>query len=134
MDYLQAIPVYKNSRKIIETINISLTYLSEGKTILIFPETDESKEREDTCLLDPGFVKLAKLFFMETGKTIRFLPLAVNRDARCIGIGDPVPFDPHASFSYEQQRIVGELENRISEMYSSCSESVTHLSEDRAVS
>ena len=38
MSYLKAIPVYRKSRELVKTFEISLSYLKSGKTLLIFPD------------------------------------------------------------------------------------------------
>ncbi len=119
MRFLSVIPVYRKGSQIIRTLELSVAYLRQGRAILIFPENDESKAHDELCILEPGFIKLARWLFRATHKAATFLPIAVNRNARAIQVGEPVRFDPEAPFGQERLRIKGELERQITAMYRS---------------
>jgi 1-acyl-sn-glycerol-3-phosphate acyltransferase len=117
MSYLKAIPVYRKSRELAKTFEISLSYLKSGKTLLIFPENDESKEQDDLCILNTGFIRLARWLYETTHKVLTFYPVAVNKNVRGIRVGKPVRFNPDAPYGDERLRIKEQLERRISSMY-----------------
>ena len=117
MSYLKAVPVYRKSRKLVKTFEISLSYLKSGKTLLIFPENDESKKQDDICMLDTGFIRLARWLYQTTHKILSFYPVAVNKNVRGIRVGEPVRFNPDAPYGEERIRIKEQLEWSISSMY-----------------
>ena len=91
--------------------------LEAGNSLLIFPETDQSKKHDDICKLDSGFIGIARWVFERTHRRIRFYPIAINPYARAVQIGKPVLFNPLAPFGEEKRRIKEELERRITRMY-----------------
>lgn len=117
MTTIHAIPVYKRRQDIHKTFERSVVDLESGNTLLIFPENDESKQDDDICKLDSGFIRVAKWVFERTHKRVRFYPIAINPYARAVQIGKPVLFNPRAPFGEEKRRIKEELERRITEMY-----------------
>jgi len=117
MSYLKAVPVYRKSRGLVKTFEISLAYLNSGKTLLVFPENDESKKQDDICMLDTGFIRLARWLYETTHKILSFYPVAVNKNVRGIRVGEPVRFNPDAPYGQERIRIKEQLERSISSMY-----------------
>jgi 1-acyl-sn-glycerol-3-phosphate acyltransferase len=117
MSYLMAVPVYRKSRELVQTFEISLSYLNSGKTLLVFPENDESKKQDDICMLDTGFIRLARWLHETTHKILTFYPVAVNKNVRGIRVGEPVRFNPDAPYGEERIRIKKQLERSISSMY-----------------
>jgi 1-acyl-sn-glycerol-3-phosphate acyltransferase len=117
MAYLKAIPVYRRSREIHKTFEISLSYLKSKRALLVFPENDESKMREDLCMLNTGFIRMAKWLYETTQRVLTFYPVAINKEVRGIRVGEPIRFDPGAPFGEERMRIKEYLERSISCMY-----------------
>ncbi len=117
MRTVEAIPVYKRSKRIRKTIQKTLRFLEGGKSILIFPENADQRISGHLCKFDAGFVSLAKYFYRRTKKVISFLPIAVNEKVKSIRLGKPIPFNSQASFRKEKRRLVSELENTINSMY-----------------
>jgi hypothetical protein len=117
MSYLKAVPVYRKSRELVKTFEISLSYLNSGKTLLVFPENDESKKQDDICMLDTGFIRLARGLYETTHKILTFYPVAVNKNVRGIRVGEGVRFNPDAPYGEERLRIKEQLERSISSMY-----------------
>jgi hypothetical protein len=117
MSYLEAVPVYRKSRGLVKTFKISLSYLNSGKTLLVFPENDESKKQDDICMLDTGFIRLARWLYETTHKILTFYPVADNKNVRGIRVGEGVRFNPDAPYGEERLRIKEQLERSISSMY-----------------
>ena len=117
MSDLKAIPVYRRSREIYKTFEISLGYLKSKKAVLIFPESDVSKQQDDLCLLNTGFIRMAQWFYQTSQKVLTFYPVAINKKVRAIRVGNPIRFDPSAPYGEERVRIKEHLERSISGMY-----------------
>jgi 1-acyl-sn-glycerol-3-phosphate acyltransferase len=117
MSYLKAIPVYRKSREIYRTFEISLSYLKSKRALLVFPENDDSKNRDDLCMLNTGFIRMAQWLYETTHRVLTFYPVAINKKVRGIRVGEPIRFDPDAPFGEERMRIKEYLERSISGMY-----------------
>jgi 1-acyl-sn-glycerol-3-phosphate acyltransferase len=117
MSYLKAIPVYRRSREIYRTFEISLTYLKSKRALLVFPENDESKKRDELCILNTGFIRMAQWLYQTTRRVLTFYPVAINKKVRGIRVGNPIRFNPKAPFGEERVRIKAYLERSISGMY-----------------
>ncbi len=116
---IDAIPVHQKSRRVRETVERSLELLEQGKNILVFPEDPTRKLNDVLNDFCTGFLHLARRYYERTRKTVLFLPVAVNRKVRAIGVGRPVPFDASVPFAEEKVRLKSELEHRIYELYRS---------------
>jgi 1-acyl-sn-glycerol-3-phosphate acyltransferase len=117
MRCLQAIPVYRQGGKMIRTFELSIAYLRQGRPLLIFPESDESKERSDVCSINTGFIRVAKSLYDHTRDIAVFYPIAINKNVRGARVGPPIRFNPDVPFGEERVRIKQELERSITEMY-----------------
>jgi 1-acyl-sn-glycerol-3-phosphate acyltransferase len=114
---LKAIPVYRRGRDVFKTFDISLTYLKAKEALLVFPENAESKLQDQLCMLNTGFIHLAQRLYEATNKALTFYPVAVNKKARGIRVGEPIRFNPHNPYREERSRIKEYLESSISGMY-----------------
>jgi 1-acyl-sn-glycerol-3-phosphate acyltransferase len=117
MKGIEAIPVYKGSKRMKTTVQISLDLLEQGKNILIFPEDPDTRLTESLCEFSAGFISLARHFYNRTRRLISFLPVAVHAKARMIQIGQPIDFDPRLPFFEEKRRLKKELQTAIFAMY-----------------
>ncbi|WP_274893213.1 hypothetical protein [Thermoanaerobacterium sp. R66] len=117
MDYLNAIPVYKGSQKISETILLTLDRLKEGHNILIFPEDRNKKYNDVIDKFNTGFINVAKMYYKEYGGLISFYPVCVNKSQNRIFIGKKIVYDPNISYKSEKERIANYLMESISKMY-----------------
>ena len=116
---LNVIPVFQKSREVRATVERSVELLEQGKNILVFPEDPGRRLNDVLCHFCTGFLHLARIYYERTRRAVLFLPVAVNRKARTIGVGQPVPFDALAPFTAEKVRLKRELEHRVEELYRS---------------
>ncbi|HUZ17913.1 MAG TPA: hypothetical protein VMV68_05970 [Spirochaetia bacterium] len=128
---LKAIPVYKQSRRVADTIRISVQYIAQGRRLLIFPEIKGARWNEILCEFDTGFVGVARKLFEKTRRIAAFFPVAVNRRLRSLRLGAPVFFDPSRSYHAERDRIRDELKRRICALYREMEGEVGAPEEDR---
>ncbi len=117
MKDIGAIPVYQQSKKIRTTVQLSLSLLEQGKTILVFAEDSTRKINEALCEFCTGFIHLAKLYYDKTKKVVLFLPVGVNRKVGGILIGKPIRFDAANPFPREKIRLKSELEASVFTLY-----------------
>lgn len=119
MNSTNAIPVYLNQRRVMETFIHSVEALKSKQNLLIFPENKGvvSPYHQHVYQFKTGFIYLAKLYFRETQKTTTFVPISINPRTPSLNIGLPVVFDPENSFSHEKERITRHLMNQIDLLY-----------------
>jgi 1-acyl-sn-glycerol-3-phosphate acyltransferase len=117
MKDIGAIPVYNQSKRILATIRQSLTLLEQGKNILVFAEDSTKKVNDVLCEFCTGFIHVAKLYYEETRRAVKFLPIAVNKSVGAILIGKPISFDASAPFPTEKMRLKNELEASVYSLY-----------------
>ena len=114
MKYINAIPVYKNSKNLIKTFKLSIKILKSKNNIIIFPEQEtEETDYQKVQKFDTGFVKLGSFYYEETKKDLPFVPLAVNKKSHSIKIGKPVFFNHKEDFLQQKRKIVDYLRNEI---------------------
>jgi hypothetical protein len=126
---IEAIPVYRRSRRIRNTLQKTLLALEAGMHILIFPENPEQKIDDGLCRFNSGFVSLVRHFHRRTNRIVPFIPVAVNRKVKTIKIGKPIYFDTKLPFLKEKYRLVRELEEKIFSMYHSLESGTDILSQ-----
>jgi 1-acyl-sn-glycerol-3-phosphate acyltransferase len=117
MTDLKAIPVYRRGRDVFKTFDISLAYLKAKKALLVFPENPESKLQDHLCMLNTGFIRLAQRLYQTTNKVLTFYPVAINKKARGVRVGEPIRFNPQVPYKEERIRIKEYLERSITSMY-----------------
>lgn len=106
MKYIDAIPVYHTSTRIVETIDRSIDELGKGKNLLIFPEDPNDHTQSYIKSFQTGFAQLAKIFHERTGQAVGFYPIYVDRRTNRIEIGQKIVFDPEVPFHQERDRIL----------------------------
>jgi len=114
--YIEAIPVYHDSRRIMETISKSIIYLEEGKSILIFPEIPDSYLSAYIKRFNTGFIEIAKTLGRENGRKVWIYPVSVDPGRRRILLGRPSAYDPSRSYAEEKRRIEAELETEVASL------------------
>jgi hypothetical protein len=111
--YIEAIPVYHNSRRIMETISKSIVYLEEGRNLLIFPEIPDSYLSVYLKRFNTGFIEIAKTLQRENHRKVRIYPVSVDRGRRLILLGRPSAYDGTKSYPEEKRRLETELEAEV---------------------
>jgi len=107
------IPVYHNSRRIIETISRSIFYIEEGRSLLIFPEVPDAYLNRYINRFNTGFIEIAKKVGKDGHRTINIYPVSVNRARRLISLGQPSVYDITKSYPEERKRLEAELEAKV---------------------
>ncbi len=116
---LGCIPVYRGDyARLLTTYNISMDYLRQEKFLVIFPE-DNSLPMDPLTRMQPfqhSFVRLAEMYYAETGKCLEFFPVAVHA-SKYLAVGRPAVFNPHNHAGMERWRIKKRMEDSIQAMY-----------------
>ncbi len=111
--YLEAIPVYHDSRRIMETISKSIVYLEEGRSLLIFPEISDSYLSRYIKRFNIGFLEVAKEIVKIERRSINIYPVSVSRKRRRISLGEPSTYEISKPYPDEKRRIQAELEAKV---------------------
>lgn len=115
---LDCIPVQQGDA-LRETYQRSIDYLTEGRSLLIFPE-DPMQPMNELYKMTPfkkGFARLGEMYFEKTKKVLWFYPLAVHLQERKIKAGKPIAFNPNRDRVQERVRIKHALESTIHNLY-----------------
>jgi len=115
---LDCIPV-RLGNDLFETYRLSIDYLVDGRSLLIFPE-DPKQTVNELFNMTPfykGFARLGELYFERTGKLLRFHPLAVHARQRKAKAGRAVLYNPDTDPVRERIRIKHALESTIHDLY-----------------
>lgn len=110
------IPVYRKSRRIIETMKISHEALMQEESILIFPDVDYSSESKKTSDIYQGFLHLEKRYFKETKKHLTFVPLFSDSDHKIVRVGQEITFTGREKFIDEREKIADEIKNELNRL------------------
>ena len=108
------IPVYRDGR-VIATMKQTVRALSEGTNIILFPEKDE-KRNAVLYAFQEGFVDIARLYFRQTGRALRFVPVYVAPRLRLTAVGEPVEYCPDNAPEAERRRVCDALSERITDL------------------
>ncbi len=108
----ETIPVYRDAR-LLTTFRQTLTRLTEGASVVIFPEHDGVYDHIVNDFQDK-FVDIAKMYYKRTGKALQFVPMYIAPALKKMYIGKAVRFEPEADIKLERGRICSHLMGEIS--------------------
>ncbi|HOO22390.1 MAG TPA: 1-acyl-sn-glycerol-3-phosphate acyltransferase [Clostridia bacterium] len=104
--------VHRNSVKILQTFKESVATLKQGKNLVIFPESPIKFSRYISELYD-GFIDVARLYYAETGKRLKFYPVYIPADKRIIKIGKPIEYNIDTKPAEERKAVANYLKENI---------------------
>ena len=102
---IRAIPVFRGSKAIVQTLKESITTLSDGENLLLCPDVDYTDTGSDIGEMYKGFLVLEKYYMKQTGKHLAFVPLYISKPKHCIYTGEPVYFNSDVSFGQEKLKV-----------------------------
>ncbi len=108
------IPVYHDRRAVI-AFRESIKRLEEGNSLIIFPEHSVPKNNI-LCEFQDGFVNVAKNYYRQTGKILKFVPMYIAPKLKTVYIGKPIEFNPKADIKEERIRICEYLGDEITKI------------------
>lgn len=109
MHGIGAIPVYRSSRQILETMDRSLQALLRGENLMLCPDTDYSNGEEETGSIYQGFLRLERDYFRQTGRHLSFVPVFSSKAAKRVRVGEPVRFEDGRSFKEQREEVAQRL-------------------------
>lgn len=117
------IGVYRDTR-IIKTFKDTVKVLSDGSSVIIFPEHYE-KHNHIICDFQDRFIDIAKMYYRKTGKELAFVPMYIAPYLKSAYLGNPIYFSHEASMESERRRIREYLMDEITHI--ACSLSLIHI-------
>jgi hypothetical protein len=116
---LGCIPVYKGDYdRMVETLQLSMDVLRQGKFLLVFPEDNMLPADPITGmrLFQRSFARLGEMYYQETSERLGFYPVTVH-PAGYVTIGKAVTFNPLNNVGIERHRLKDLMEDTIRTMY-----------------
>ena len=111
------IPVWRGSKKITETLDLSVETKTAGVTQIIFPE---KLDGPSPVLANPylyelnrGFVYAAKAYYEKTGRPLRFYPAYSCPSLSKVVIGEPITYNPDLPMREQKESVCKYLEEKI---------------------
>lgn len=97
------------------TFKETVTMLSEGNNIVIFPEHNVP---HNNIVYDfqEGFVNVARLYHKQTGRELSFVPLYVAPAFKKVYLGKPIKFSADVPIEEERRRICDYLMDEITDI------------------
>jgi len=106
--------VYRDSR-IITTFRTTVARLTEGASVVIFPEHDV-KHNNIIYDFQDKFIDIARLYYKRTGRELTFVPLYIAPKLKSMHLGKPIRFSADAPIDEERRRICDYLMNEITDI------------------
>lgn len=113
---LGAIPVYRKSRKIIETFRQSVESLSQRHPILIFPDVNYSTDDGPVQALYEGFLTIEKLYYQKYKEHVSFIPVYADPDAREIRFAESIRFTDGSDFRATRGEIANQIQHSLNNL------------------
>ena len=105
------IGVYRDAR-IISTFKNTVKKLTEGASVVVFPEHDVPHNHILYDFQDK-FIDIAKLYYKKTGNALCFVPMYIAPALKSMYLGTPIRFCPDKPIEQERQRICKHLMDEI---------------------
>ena len=116
----ETIPVYHDTR-IITTFRTTIRRLTEGASVVIFPE-HYVPYNHILCDFQDKFIDVARFYHRKTGRELSFTPLYIAPALKTAYLGTPTRFRSDAPIAQERQRIKAYLMAEITRMAESLPE------------
>lgn len=116
----KGIPVYRGSRKIMKTFQLSVEALKNGESIAIYPDIDYTDTSNETKDLYEGYLFIEKYYFKETGRHVQFVPLYVSKKNRLIISDEPIAFRDNEDFTSGKKRVGNYIQTKLNELAKKC--------------
>lgn len=112
----RGIPVYRKSRKIIDTFKETAEAMRHGEDILIFPDVDYSSDEDEVSDIYQGFLNIEKYYYRNTQRHVNFVPLLAVEGSRRIVNGSPIRFEEGIDFIDQRADKAKELQESMNHL------------------
>ncbi|MBQ4637782.1 MAG: glycerol acyltransferase [Clostridia bacterium] len=108
-----AIPVYRGSMKIRETLQKTVEYMEKGENIAILPDVDYQSSDDEVGELYTGFLNVDRLYYRRNKSHVRFVPIYADEKKKTLYVGEPCGFLEGENFNDSKDRVILEIRNGI---------------------
>ncbi|MDE1549445.1 lysophospholipid acyltransferase family protein [Jeotgalibaca caeni] len=112
----KGIPVYRQSREVMQTMKQTVATLENGESILIFPDVYYDDTSPEVKEIYEGFLYIEKYYYRKTGQHIPFVPMYSDRENKEIRVGAPILFSGTEKFFVEKQQVAGNIQMALNEL------------------
>jgi 1-acyl-sn-glycerol-3-phosphate acyltransferase len=116
----KGIPVYRGTRKILETFHQSIDALNRGESVVLFPDIDYSDSSANINEMYEGFLYLEKYYYKTTGKHVRFVPLYASKRKHVIIADEEITFSNEEDFNTERKIVLDKIQVKLNELAKKC--------------
>lgn len=116
----KGIPVYRGSRKILDTFQLSVKAMLKGESIVIFPDVHYSDPSSRIKEMYDGFVHLEKYYYRASGQHVCFVPLYVSKNKRLILANEQIYFREGADYNAERKRVCQKIKESLNDLAKKC--------------
>lgn len=112
----QGIPVYRQSRAVMDTMKQTVEALKNGENVLLFPDVAYNDDSPEVKNIYDGFLYIEKYYNRETGNHIPFVPIYSDKQKKEIRVGTPILFEGKERFFIEKQAIADKLHTELNRL------------------
>ncbi len=112
MRSLQAVPVYRDGAKTVNTVKQGLKYLQSGENLIVYPDIHYTDGYGTSGPIYDGFLFIAELYYRKTGRKLPVVPLFIDDKKRSIVAGTPVEL---TDFRKEREQAAAYLQQAINQ-------------------
>lgn len=116
LNQIRVIPVFRKSRKIVETLSESVETIAEKVPVLIFPDVDYSSDAKKMGDIYEGFLMIEKMYYRKFKEHVNFIPMYANRRKFKIQFGTPVQFNDSENFNAQRSLVAEELHSQLNKL------------------
>lgn len=116
MNGYHAIPVYRDGRRVRETMSLSQETLLAGDSLLICPDVDYASSEGEMGRIYQGFLRLERDYHKQTGTHLPFVPAICDRTKKRMTFGEPVRFQDGIPFKQQQNEIAQQLTRQMNDL------------------
>lgn len=113
------IPVYRQSRAIMETMKDSVESLKNGESVILFPDVAYNDDSPEVKSIYDGFLYIEKYYYRETGEHIPFVPIYSDKAEKEIRVGMPILFAGKDTFFNEKQEVAERIQQELNRLAAS---------------
>ena len=112
----KAIPVYRGSTKIRNTMSLTIDALKRGENVMVFPDIDYSSSDDNIGDIYTGFLQLERFYYKSEKKHVNFVPISVDTQKKSLRIGEKIAFRDGEPFAEGKLRVADELRRAINSL------------------
>lgn len=115
----KGIPVYRQSRAVMETMKESVESLKNGEIVVLFPDVAYNDDSPEVKSIYDGFLYIEKYYYRETGKHVPFVPVYSDKETKQIRVGTPIVFAGKDKFFNEKQAVAEKIQQELNRLAAS---------------